>query len=329
MKRRILIRADGSSEIGLGHLIRCISFAHMLKLEYDITFVCNIIPDYITLEIGISGFKLILIKNEPEFLEIICPSDIVTLDGYNFNINYQKNVKKLCFKLIFIDDLHEQKFVADLIINHAPGVSELDYKTSSNTKFALGLDYALLRPAFLNQASYGRKIQQINTALICFGGADEINLTQQIVSDVLNLKKFKKIIVITGTAYRHLNELNRITINKQIVTHIHQANESEMLSFMLKSDLAIVPASGILVEVLAAGCIAVSGYYINNQKNIYKGYKNLNAIVDAGDFRTCNLASVLKNARTLKQSHIIDGKSGKRIVDKVRSLENEDTNIGR
>jgi len=315
LNRRILIRADGSSEIGLGHLIRCISFAHMLKLEYDITFVCKIIPDYISLEIGISGFKLILIKNELEFLEIICSRDIVTLDGYNFNIDYQKNVKKLCFKLIFIDDLHEQKFVADLIINHAPAVSELDY--------------ALLRPAFLNQATCGRKIMQINTALICFGGADEINLTQQILSDVLYLNKFKKIIVITGTAYRHLRELYKFTNNKEIVTHIHQANESEMLSSMLKSDLAIVPASGILVEVLAAGCIAVSGYYINNQKNIYKGYRNLNAIVDAGDFRTTNMASVLKNARSLKQSHIIDGKSGNRIIDKVRSLENENTNIGR
>lgn len=329
MKRRILIRADGSSEIGLGHLIRCISFAHMLKLEYDITFVCKIIPDYISLEIGSSGFKLILIKNELEFLEIICSRDIVTLDGYNFNIDYQKNVKKLCFKLIFIDDLHEQKFVADLIINHAPAVSELDYKTSSDTKFALGLDYALLRPAFLNQATCGRKIMQIDTVLICFGGADEINLTQQILSDVLYLNKFKKIIVITGTAYRHLRELCKFTNNKEIVTHIHQANESEMLSLMLKSDLAIVPASGILVEVLAAGCIAVSGYYINNQKNIYKGYRNLNAIVDAGDFRTSNMASVLKNARSFKQSHIIDGNSGNRIIDKVRSLENENTNIGR
>jgi spore coat polysaccharide biosynthesis predicted glycosyltransferase SpsG len=301
----------------------------MLKWEYDITFVCNTIPDYIASQITIDGFKLFPIENESEFFQIISNRDIIVLDGYNFDLSYQKAVKKLCFKLVCIDDLHEQKFVADLIINHAPGVSELDYKATLSTRFALGLDYALLRPVFLSQALIRREIQQISTVLICFGGADEINLTQQIVSDVLPLNQFKEIIVITGTAYMHLNELKKVINGSEIISHIHQANESEMLSSMLKADIAIVPASGILVEVLAVGCIALSGYYINNQMNIYNGYKKLDAIVDAGDFKNCDISSILANTSNLKQKHIIDGKSGIRIVEKLRLLENEDTDTSR
>lgn len=301
----------------------------MLKWEYDITFVCNTIPDYIASEIAIDGFKLFQIEKETEFFQIILNRDIIVLDGYNFDLSYQKTVKKLCFKLVCIDDLHEQKFIADLIINHAPGVSELDYKATLSTRFALGLDYALLRPVFLSQALIRREIQQISTALICFGGADEINLTQQIVSDVLHLNQFKEIIVITGTSYKHLNELKKVINDSEIISHIHQANESEMLSSMLKADIAIVPASGILVEVLAVGCIALSGYYINNQMNIYNGYKKLDAIVDAGDFKNCDISSILANTSNLKQKHIIDGKSGTRIVEKLRLLENEDTDTSR
>ncbi len=33
----------------------------------------------------------------------------------------------------------------------------------------------------------------------------------------------------------------------------------QMLDTMLEAELAIIPASGILFEVLAAGCVAISG----------------------------------------------------------------------
>jgi UDP-2,4-diacetamido-2,4,6-trideoxy-beta-L-altropyranose hydrolase len=301
----------------------------MLKWEYCITFVCNAVPDYIASEIAIDGFKLFQIENESEFFQIILNCDIIVLDGYNFDLSYQEIIKKLSYKLVCIDDIHEQKFIADLIINHAPGVSELDYKATISTRFALGLDYALLRPVFLNQALILREIKQVNTVLICFGGADEINLTQRIVSDVLQMNKFKEIIVITGTAYRHFKKLKEVINGSKIISHIHQANESEMLSSMLKADLAIVPSSGILVEVLAVGCIALSGYYINNQMNIYNGFKKLDAIIDAGDFRNCNISNILVNTSNLKKKHIIDGQSGTRIVEKLKLLENENTDISR
>ena len=47
MKPKVYIRADGSHDIGLGHLIRCIALAHMLKNDFDITFVCKEIPEKI------------------------------------------------------------------------------------------------------------------------------------------------------------------------------------------------------------------------------------------------------------------------------------------
>lgn len=305
------------------------SLAQMIEEHYDIIFVCKALPEIIVKEIKNYKFKLVILVHEMEFLSSICNDEIVVLDGYNFDFDYHKAVKESCFKLICIDDIHKQKFIADLIINHAPGISESDYNAASNTKFALGLEFALLRPLFLNQAVIKRKIEKLNTVLICFGGADEINLTKKVLQDIVDISHFTELIIITGSAYKHIRDLENYIKDNERVTHVNHANQSEMLKLMLKADLAIVPASGILVEVMAVGCIPITGYYADNQVNIYNGYKKLNAIVDAGDLRNMDIREIIKNLNILKHKNFIDGKSGLRIVKMIKSLECENSNISR
>ena len=50
LKPKVYIRTDGSPEIGLGHLTRCIALAYMLKKDFAITFVCKEIPEKISRE---------------------------------------------------------------------------------------------------------------------------------------------------------------------------------------------------------------------------------------------------------------------------------------
>jgi spore coat polysaccharide biosynthesis predicted glycosyltransferase SpsG len=300
----------------------------MLKTEYIVSFVSKEIPDSIIGEILKSGFKLFRINSEADFFELITKDDIIILDGYNFDLNFQTIIKNLAYKLIYIDDFHTGNYIADLIINHAPGVNENDYSALPNTKYALGLKFALLRNSFLVQAQNKRVINSVSTVLICFGGADHINLTEKILKEVSELKQFKEIIVITGPSYRHKSSLQKVIESDVRILHFHEVAESEMLNLMLKSDLAIVPASGILLEALAAGCIVVSGYYINNQLAIYEGHKSLGTIIDAGDFRTTQIKEILNNLSISKQNQILDGLSGKRIIKIIKSFENVCADIG-
>ena len=326
-KIKAYFRVDASPEIGLGHMMRCIALAHVIRESFQVIFICKDLPENIATELSDNYFPLERIENLYTIPTKLCSNDIIVLDGYYFDIEYQKRIKAIGCKLVCIDDLHEQEYLADLIINHAPGVCISDYKAQVYTDFALGLKYALLRPAFLRQAKMERKLQKIETILICFGGSDNNNLTQKILAIVLQHTAFEKIIVITGGAYAHLEGLQKLIKNEQQIEHHHVIPEKQMLSLMLQAGLAIVPASGLIFESLAAGCRVISGYYINNQMEIYKGFKDLKAVIGAEQFQEEDLINALKIAVEFDPVRVIDGNSPDYLLKKINMLKNVHTDI--
>ena len=47
MRKRIIFRADSSPNIGLGHVFRLLSLAHILKNEFDCIFVSHSAPQFL------------------------------------------------------------------------------------------------------------------------------------------------------------------------------------------------------------------------------------------------------------------------------------------
>ena len=326
MKPKIYIRTDGDSDMGLGHVVRCIALAQMLQNAYSICFFCRHITNKLEEEISALGSKLYRIENEEEFTDNLSSGSIVVLDGYHFNSVYQQFLKDKGVILICIDDLHDKTFVTDLVINHTPGISPTDYQAAPYTYFALGPEYALLRSRFLKQASKKREITKIDTVLICFGGSDHKNLTLSTLQTVVGFKEFKKIILITGSAYLQLSTLLVEVEKYDHVDHYHAIGEDDMLCLMQLADVAIVPASGLLLEAIACNLIIVSGIYIDNQKWLYEKYKSANTFIDGGSFGESELKRAiitLFQSKYNRKLQTIDGLSGQRIrkvVEQVSKL---------
>lgn len=325
MKSDLFIRADGSTEMGLGHLVRCASLSSYVNDQFNITFVCKRIPPDVEIELNQEGFSVIKIDHEKDYLDLLKPSSIAVLDGYSFDTSYHRQIKNHASKLVCIDDLHNQEFYADLIINHAPGIEADDYFAQPFTKFALGLNYVLLRPPFLKAAIQleSKSDGSVKNILICFGGSDMKNLTVKALQIVLETDQFEEILVITGSAYAYEEELMQIIHKEsQKINYYHALNGQEMASAFMKSDIAIVPSSGILFEALATGNLPISGTYIDNQKEMYAGFKKLGAIIDAGEFSKVEIKHALQNIDSVKnpQKKFIDGKSPDRIRNLFDSL---------
>ena len=234
-------------------------------------------------------------------------------------------------KLVCIDDLHDKKFYADLIINHAPSADSRSYQAQPYTQFCLGLDYALLRPAFLNSAKEKRRINEVKNLFVCFGGSDNDNFTLNTIKQAVNLLELNKINIVVGASYLYFEELKEFceTINDCQLNIYFNITAPEMVNIMVDSHLAIVPSSSTSYEALSVGMPIITGYTVDNQKKIYKSLVKQELVLGIGTFPIKNLAKsieiikIKKNIMIENQSHFVDGKSGERLLQKFKDLNNE------
>lgn len=288
---KVLFRTDGNNQIGLGHIYRCLALAEILKPKFDSEFAIRNPSVGLSNLIISSGFRLLQLSAEiapvaeaQNLLKELPPFETIVLDGYMFDSAYQKKIKESGRKVISIDDTCSGHFFADVIINHAPGVSPHQYSCEKYTSLYLGPRYALLREPF---ASAKPKVDfqlPLSRLLISFGGADPYNFTLRLLQMVVESDLFDTITVITGSAYSHRESLDKFILSaKKRIHHFNDLNGGEVYEQMRNADMAIVPSSTMLLETLATGTIAVTGYYMNNQKLIYEGFLKLGWITGLGD----------------------------------------------
>ena len=274
LKRKIYFRADGSNDIGMGHIIRSLALADMIKDEFDCIFVTRFVNEYIIKEIEKSCSSYIKLsenkhKHFDEFITCLKKEDTVVLDNYFFTTAYQKQIKAIGCKLVCIDDMHDKHYVADVVINHLIGLKKEQFSIESYTKLCLGRDYALLRKPFLNVIT--RKRTEQKRCLVCIGGADKHNITANIVSLLEEIESVEVIDVILGSTYLFKNELEKvISISIKKINIFSSLSSVDMAECMQIADFGILPASSISIEAMAVGMPFLVGYYVDNQKEYYQ-----------------------------------------------------------
>jgi UDP-2,4-diacetamido-2,4,6-trideoxy-beta-L-altropyranose hydrolase len=302
-KQTIIFRADGSSTIGMGHFIRTLALAEMLNENFRCIFatknptpyqlceigkVCN---DYINLPDDNSHFSI--------FLSCLNGSEIVVLDNYYFDTEYQKAVKSIGCKLVCIDDLHDKHFVADAVINHAEGINPTVYSKEDYTQLLLGYRFALLRNEFINQDSCSTLSKEFS-CLVIIGGADPFNISSKIVALLEDFKFELPIAVVVGAAFdkEHLLEqhLNVKVFKGMTSTYI--------LQLMRQSEFGIFPASTVAIEACAARLPFICGYFIDNQKEIYLGIKKNMLAICIGDLQNVETITFCKALTQIRNNEV-------------------------
>ncbi len=326
IKRKIIIRVDGSSTIGLGHISRCYALAEMLKNDFEIYFYTRADSKVIIEDIRNYCAGLIQLNNNISYeaeaiqwIEALAGNEIVVLDGYYFNTGYQQKIKDKGCKVVCIDDIHAYHFVADVVINHAPGITAEAYSAEPYTRLYLGPDYVMLKKIFLDEALIpkGEYDLKDSSILICLGGADPNNEIKNTLKELLELFPKTFFHVVVGAAYSHLQQLMVLAGDyKQVLLHINVKPE-EMLSLMQQSNIAITSASTIALEYscvkgnLFLKCIA------DNQK---EAYQSLIERKCAYTFESIK-ENYYSDIAISNQHKLIDGKSNERLLDVFTQLD--------
>jgi len=280
-KSRIVFRADGSSKMGLGHIIRSCALAQMLADDFDCVFIIKddlisgvkaLVQEYTNSVVEISS-GLSLEEEAAAVANSLIPSDIVVLDGYHFTTGYQQQIKAAGNILVTIDDIHACHFISDVIVNHAGGITAADYSREWYTRLCLGMDFALLRKPFWPENNSSEEVTEPagENVLITFGGADPNNDTRRILEYCIGKAPQKKYHVVIGAAYQHETDLRNSDLGQSAnVAIYHNIGAAEMAALMKKSAIAITAPSTVSYEYLAIGGRLFLHVIADNQEGIYR-----------------------------------------------------------
>lgn len=332
------IRADGNSQIGMGHLMRTLSIAIALKEKKVNVF-------YITNEseskrfVEERGFSCHLLSQKfdkmeyevEETLAFIKEKQIrlILVDSYNATEAYLSTINAQ-IPVFYLDDLGRMDLPVSGLINYNVYGNDMGYEKSygPDAKLLLGSTYAPVKPQFLQTEYTLRK--DAKNILITMGGSDALNITGQLAKVLLEkLSNDVCITAICGRFNPHLSEVQSLAqkdARLKVLTDV-----TDMWNVMAESDLCIASASSTMYELSTMGIPSICCYYVENQRRIAEGFAHL-GLCNAGDFSkepekvlTCikteveNLLADNKNREALstKMKKICDGKGANRIAEEI------------
>lgn len=289
MKSRVVVRADASKATGYGHFYRSLALASYLKGDFDIYFssynednLGGMPSDNQLDEIWKVGKPLEVFGNALKdynegFLNEIEPTDIVVLDNYYFDTDYQRRIKDKGCKLVSVDDMHRYHMVSDLLMTVCP-LKRSDFSLEDYTEFRGGIEWAFLREPFLRPVAQRAVSEEIGNVVLGMGGADAFNLTDKMVGIVRDLLPKTEINVICG-------ESVDVSPKTKEIAKIHRnLSAEEIVSLFDKADIGIFPASTICIEALSRRLPVIAGHYVDNQLELYDYGVSHGYFSPGGDF---------------------------------------------
>lgn len=291
----LIIRADAGSEIGSGHVMRCIALAEAWQASGgNVHFVLATAAPKLEERISREGFKVIHLSQTPgspgdanETLHIAnrANAEWVVVDGYHFGGEYQKIIKKTGFSLLVIDDFgHADHYYADIVLNQNIYANMSLYpKHESSTRFLLGIKYALLRREFLQWAGgYNRTIPKVaRKLLVTLGGSDPDNVTGTVI-EALKRSNIKglEVIVVAGGLNCHVALLQEMICGYPNFSI--RSNAENMPELMAWADMAISAGGTTCWELAFMGVPSIICAIAENQEPTanYLFKKKISAVLE-------------------------------------------------
>ena len=289
----ILFRADSSSNIGTGHIMRDLVLAKQYPHD-KIFFAMQDLSGNINHKIIESGYKIkILESSDIEELDKIIKKlniNLLVIDHYGINEKQEKQLKteNSKLKILSFDDTYE-KHNCDILLNHNISADKKKYKAlvPKDCELRCGSKYTLLRDEF-----YEAKKQKI--VFLAMGGADHSNLNIKILKVLEDFENIQTIVVTTN-ANQNLDELKKYVQGKENITLY--INSNSIAKLMKKSDFAIVTPSVTVNEVCFMHIPFIAIQTVSNQYDMYKYLKKKKFLV-LKEFNTKklskNISKILK-----------------------------------
>lgn len=335
-----IIRVDASALHGLGHLRRCQALAGHLKAQgAKVLFAMAETPKGILDQLRQDHWEVRVKSPRDSALEDLQwmrrlvsaeYADIVILDGYGLDLQYQKGIKSRVPCLVCLDDVPERPLDCHIVLNQNLGVSTADYQSfvSSGTRVLAGPQYALLRSEITRNAGSYRVAQRPSRVLVTMGGSDSHDNTARILAELADLNDVQ-IDVVLGPFYRHSNPMKRDSGHQLNHVQIHEGLTS-LLDLAQRTDLAVTAAGSTVWELACLGVPMVVVGTAKNQEAVLCGLTESGAAQVLGWMDdSCSPGNINRAVRELLSRpdrlsilskaaiRLVDGKGVERVVEAI------------
>lgn len=199
MTRRIWIRTDASSVIGMGHVMRCLSIAEAAsRHRVEIMFVSSARDGLAERVFERRKFPFTLLDEacSPEWLDEPVPGqDIILFDGYQFGAVDYAAAHKRELRVAAVNDFGTGDFQVDVLID--PNHEDVSgYTVPSSATVLSGPRYALVRQEFSGK----RRLRAGGSGrlLILTGSSDAAGILQLILDTLAGVRLFREYVVLLG-----------------------------------------------------------------------------------------------------------------------------------
>lgn len=357
-KHLVVFRADATSQIGTGHIVRCLTLAQIFQSRgSDIVFVSRGLPFYFTEVFRLQNIKYIALQSSREdklesglahanwlhvsqqqdareFLDSVhgFEIDLIVVDHYSLDYRWESAVKHASSTLFVIDDLedraHDCDFLLDQNLKKCDGLHYAEL-VPNTCNLLLGPDYCLLRKEFLNfRKTILPKSGIIKSVFVFFGGIDIDNHTATAIEALGALMVYDiRVDVVIGESHPAKQAILKSCEKYNFKCHVQT---SLMADLMANSDLAIGSAGSVSWERCVLGLPCITYPVSANQVPIARALSSAGAIDFDEEHCTVTVENLKSRLITLFKSpmrckamsiaalSLVDGLGSRRICEALK-----------
>jgi len=314
----VVFRVDASIEMGIGHVMRCLTLADALRDEgAQCHFVCREHPGNMIDQIvnrGHQVFSLPVCRAEQQSKSVKTgkfredydqwlgcnwqrdaqdtsncigsqKAHWLIADHYALDERWEEQMRPICSNIMVIDDLADRNHDCNLLLDQTYGRSEVEYQqwTPSVCKILTGTKYALLRPEFAALRGYSlqrREDTKLEHLLISMGGVDKDNFTGKVLRALKgsDLSRDCRISVVMGEKAPWLEDVKTCAKKLPWTVEIN-VNVANMAQLMADSDLVIGAAGSTSWERCCLGVPTLMMVLAENQRGIARALVEAKAVL--------------------------------------------------
>jgi UDP-2,4-diacetamido-2,4,6-trideoxy-beta-L-altropyranose hydrolase len=325
--KKIVFRCNGDSQIGWGHVKRCLNLAQWLRGKYKIYFVINQDP-LVCEHIKEKGFPVFEIsekgadeKVNEKIVNTILGFEphIVVNDIHDTTYEYMHSLKTHNVKCVNFDDMSKNTKMAHVVV---------DANRKEKEGKCFGPAYIVLSSIYPKLAKKSRKVhQKVKTILFSFGGSDPSNLTEKALRSLEDrIPPNIELLVTVGPSFQNKAQLEKWGEKYNVVL---LPDVGELAHLLLDVDMAIVSGGTTMYESLSLGTPTVVMAQNKAEAKNARRMEKKGAVMYLGEGPKISDKKIMRKVNALINDHpmrekisakakaTIDGKGLFRILEQI------------